>query len=75
MESVEKRIEALLDKVRPYIQMHGGDAQFLRVEGATAYVKVFGACSNCSLASVTYNKTIGPLIVKEVPEITEVVFE
>jgi len=75
MDTIEKRIEVLLDKVRPYIQMHGGDVQFLRVEGNTAVVKVHGACVGCSLASVTYNKTIGPLIMKEIPEVTEVVFE
>ncbi len=75
MEPVENRINALLDKVRPYIQMHGGDAQLLRVEESVAYIKVFGACSGCSMASVTYNKTIGPLIIKEIPEITSVEFE
>jgi Fe-S cluster biogenesis protein NfuA len=75
MEKVEDKINALLDKVRPYIQMHGGDAQLLRVEGAVAYIKIFGACSSCSMASATYNKTIGPLIIKEIPEVTEVNFE
>jgi Fe-S cluster biogenesis protein NfuA len=75
METIEKRIEALIEKVRPYIQMHGGDVQFLRIEDTTAFLKVHGACVNCSLASVTYNKTIGPLIIKEIPEITDVEFE
>lgn len=75
MEILEDRINALIEKVRPYIQMHGGDVQLLRVEGSTAFLKVHGACVNCSLASVTYNKTIGPLIIKEIPEVTEVEFE
>jgi Fe-S cluster biogenesis protein NfuA len=75
MESVHDRINILLDKVRPYIQMHGGDVQFLRLEEGTAYMKVYGACVDCGLASVTYNKTIGPLLIKEVEEVNEVVFE
>lgn len=75
MNSVEERITALLDKVRPYIAMHGGDVQLARVEGSTAFIKVHGACVHCSLASVTYNKTIGPLLVKEIEEITAVEFE
>ena len=75
MENVEDKINALLEKVRPYIQMHGGDVILLRVEGSTAFMKVHGACVDCSLASVTYNKTIGPLIVKEIPEISTVEFE
>jgi Fe-S cluster biogenesis protein NfuA len=75
MKSIEDRINELLEKVRPYIQMHGGDVQLLRVEGDTAFVKVHGACVNCSLASVTYNKTIGPLLIKEIEEIANVEFE
>ena len=75
MDTVEERIRELLEKVRPYIQMPGGDVQLIRVEDSTAVVKVYGACVNCTLASVTYNKTIGPLIIKEIPEVTEVQFE
>ena len=61
--------------MRPYIQMHGGDVQLLRVEDTTAVIKVHGACVNCSLASVTYNKTVGPLLIKDIEEITDVEFE
>ncbi len=75
METTEEKVKTLLDKVRPYIEMHGGDVHLLRIEGKTAVLKVYGACTNCSLASVTYNKTVGPLIVKEVEEIEEVTFE
>lgn len=75
MDSVTDHIESLLAKVRPYIEMHGGDVRLLRTEGPTAYLKVYGACVDCGLASVTYTKTIGPLIVKEVEEIEEVIFE
>lgn len=74
-DEVRQDIEALLTKVRPYIEMHGGDVRLLRVEDATAVLKVYGACVDCGLASVTYNKTIGPLLVKEVEEIESVVFE
>ena len=75
MEKTEDKINTLLDKVRPYIEMHGGNVQLLRVEGKTAVVKVYGACKNCSLANVTYNKTVGPLLIKEVEEIDNVEFE
>ncbi len=75
METVEARIETLLAKVRPYIEMHGGDVRLLRVESGTAVLKVYGACVDCGLASVTYTKTIGPLVIKEVEGVTGVVFE
>lgn len=72
---MDERINELLAKVRPYIEMHGGDVRLLRIEGGTAVLKVYGACVDCSLASVTYTKTIGPLLVKEIEEVTDVVFE
>ncbi len=75
MDSIEAHINILLDKVRPYVQTHGGDVQLLRVEEGTAYLKTYGSCVDCTLASVTYTKTVGPLIVKEVEGVTEVVFE
>lgn len=75
MEPIETRVETLLEKVRPYIQMHGGDVHLLKVDGPVATLKVYGACVDCSLASVTYTKMIGPLVVKEIDEIEEVVFE
>jgi Fe-S cluster biogenesis protein NfuA len=75
-ESVENRINKILDKVRPYVQMHGGDVQFLRMEeDGVAVVKIFGACVGCSLANETYNKTIGPLLIKEIEEVNDVEFE
>ena len=73
--SAKDQVNVLLDKVRPYVQMHGGDVVLLRIEDGTAYLKVYGACVDCGLASVTYNKTIGPLLIKEVEEITKVEFE
>jgi Fe-S cluster biogenesis protein NfuA len=75
MSTAQEQVNVLLDKVRPYVQMHGGDVQLLRIEEGIAYLKVYGACVDCGLASVTYNKTIAPLLVKEVEEITNVVFE
>lgn len=72
---MEAQIEALLTKVRPYIEMHGGDVRLLRIEGSTAVLKVYGACVDCGLASVTYNKTIAPLLVQEIEELESVVFE
>jgi Fe-S cluster biogenesis protein NfuA len=75
MEEIENKIKALLDKVRPAIQVHGGDVHLIKVENSTATLKMEGACVHCSLAQMTYNGSIRPLVLQEVPEITEVLFE
>ena len=75
MDTIETQINTLLDKVRPYVQMHGGDVQLLRFAEGTAYLKVYGACVGCGLADATYNRTIGPLLTREIHEVRDVVFE
>lgn len=73
--SIEQRAEALIAKVRPYIQMHGGDVQLLNVKAGIATLKIYGSCVGCGLADMTYNKMIGGLLTQEVPEIKKVVLE
>ena len=75
MSMVEDKVNALLDKVRPYVQTHGGDVVLARVESGTVYLKLYGACAGCGLAEVTYNKNIGPLLIQEIEEVEEVIFE
>ncbi len=75
MTTTEDKVNALLEKVRPYVQMHGGDVHLLRIEDGTVHLKVSGACVGCGLADATYNKTIGPLLVKEIEEVRQVEFE
>lgn len=75
MQEIERKINTVLEKVRPYVQMHGGDVRLVALKDGTATLKIDGACVHCSLAQLTYNKNIGPLLKQEVPEITEVIFE
>jgi Fe-S cluster biogenesis protein NfuA len=67
------KVENVLKKVRPYIQMHGGDVSLISVENGAATLKISGACAHCSMADLTYNKLIGELLKEEVPEVKEIV--
>ena len=67
---VESKINSVLDRVRPYIQSHGGDVRLVSIDGASATLLVEGTCVGCPLASLTYNKVIKTLLGEEVPEIT-----
>lgn len=70
---VESRAEAALAEVRPYINSHGGDVELVRVDGDTAYVRLMGACSGCSLAAATLRDGVEDVIKARVPEIQHVV--
>ncbi len=67
-----KRIETVLQRVRPYIQMHGGDVLLVEAKRGTVKLKVYGACVGCPLADLTYNKMLGELLKEEIPEIKKV---
>lgn len=72
---VEKKVEEIISKVRPYIQMHDGDVFLSDIEKDTVKLKVTGACSHCSLSDITYNKMLGDLIKEKVPQIKKIVIE
>lgn len=48
-----KKIEALLDEIRPNLQRDRGDVELLEVDGRNIYVNLIGACSGCQLAAAT----------------------
>lgn len=48
-----KRIEELLDEIRPNLQRDHGDVELTEVDGKFIYVKMIGACSGCQMAGTT----------------------
>lgn len=48
-----KRIEELLEQIRPNLQRDHGDVELVEVDGKYIYVNMTGACSGCQMASTT----------------------
>ena len=48
-----KRIESVLDSVRPQLQRDHGDIELVDVEGKTIYVNMTGACAGCQMEAMT----------------------
>lgn len=69
----QERAMAVILRVRPYLQSHGGDVSVTELTDSSMVLKVEGACAQCSLRNLTYNKVIKTLLAEEVPEITQVV--
>jgi Fe-S cluster biogenesis protein NfuA len=72
---MKDKIIKILGKVRPYIQMHGGDAKLESIEDGIVTIKVSGKCVDCSLADLTYNKVIGTVLREEIPDIKNIIFK
>ena len=72
---MESEVKTVLDKVRPYIQMHGGDVHLAGIKDGIVTLSVSGACVGCPLADLTYNRMLGEVLKKEVAGIKGVVLE
>jgi NifU-like protein len=48
-----RRIETIIDSIRPNLRMDGGDCELVDVDGNIVYVKMMGHCTSCSMASMT----------------------
>ncbi|OGI99467.1 hypothetical protein A3H53_02920 [Candidatus Nomurabacteria bacterium RIFCSPLOWO2_02_FULL_40_10] len=68
----EDKIKVILDKVRPFIKMHGGDVKLVGFNKGGVTLEIKGACVGCHLADVTYNQMIGSIIKKEIPTVKKI---
>ncbi len=48
-----KRIEELLEEIRPNLQRDHGDVELVEVDGKFIYVRMIGACAGCQMAATT----------------------
>lgn len=74
-EDIVKRINDVIDRIRPYLQNDGGDVIFNRFENGVVYVSMVGACSNCMISNVTLEDGIEAALINEIPEVIKVVNE
>ncbi len=71
--SIEERVNAALDKVRPGIAADGGEVWLVKVEDGIAYVQMLGACGGCPASMMTLKGAIETIVRADVPEIKQVV--
>lgn len=48
-----KRIEEIIESVRPNLQRDNGDIELVDIDGKNIYVNMIGACSGCQMAAAT----------------------
>jgi Fe-S cluster biogenesis protein NfuA len=63
------KIEAEIEKIRPYIQNDGGDIQLVDYEDGIVYVRLYGACVGCPSSYITLKAGIEHALKQEFPEI------
>ena len=66
---VETRVLGALDEVRPYLESHGGNVQFLGIGDGVARVRLEGSCDGCPSSTMTLKLAIEEAIQKAAPEL------
>ena len=72
-KEIEIKIKNLLEKMRPFLINDGGDLEFIKYEDHKVYIKLSGACKDCSMLNITLKYGIEEMITTEIPEVTEVI--
>ncbi|QMU29386.1 NifU family protein [Adhaeribacter radiodurans] len=67
------RIEYALDQIRPYLEADGGNVKVLELtDEMVLKLEFMGACSACTMSTMTLKAGVEQAIKREVPEIRAV---
>ena len=66
---LETRVTEALDRVRPYMETHGGYVELLGLEGGVARLRLQGSCHGCSSAAVTLELAIKRALEEAAPDL------
>lgn len=73
MKKTEKKIQEIIDKLRPFLINDGGNIEFIKYENNIVYIKMMGACANCQMLDLTLRDGIAAAIMNEIPEVKDVI--
>lgn len=69
---MKDRVKQVIDRIRPAVQMDGGDIELVDVVDGLVTLRLVGSCAGCPSAAMTLKMGIERAIRAEVPEITGV---
>lgn len=74
-ETNESKIKDILEELRPYLNMDGGDVEFVKYdcESKTVFVRLTGACAMCMVQDDTLELGLLEAIKEQVPEVEKII--
>ena len=72
-ELISGKVKEALDQLRPFLEADGGDMELVEItDDGIVRVRLLGACSDCSMSSMTLKAGLEEAIIKVAPEIIRV---
>lgn len=74
INDIEEKIVEIIDQhVKPWIEQDGGGIEYLSFIEGVVTVRLYGACSTCSSATVTLKAGVEQILTSMIPDVKEVV--
>ncbi|MCG8307022.1 MAG: NifU family protein [Cytophagales bacterium] len=72
-EELIKKVENVIEQIRPYLQQDGGDIKLVEItDDNVVNVELQGACGSCPYSTMTLKNGVETAVIKAIPEIKSV---
>jgi Fe-S cluster biogenesis protein NfuA/nitrite reductase/ring-hydroxylating ferredoxin subunit len=69
---LEARVMGALDKVRPYLDSHGGNVELIGISNEVVRLRLQGSCKSCPSSSMTLKLAIEEAIMAAAPDVVAI---
>ncbi len=69
---MREKVEQAIEKIRPSLQMDGGDIELVDIEDNVVKVRLRGACGSCPMSVMTLKMGVERIVKEMVPEVKSV---
>jgi Fe-S cluster biogenesis protein NfuA/nitrite reductase/ring-hydroxylating ferredoxin subunit len=70
--ALETRVTRALDKVRPYLDSHGGNVEFIGIADGVVRLRMQGSCKSCPSSAMTLKLAIEEAIYAAAPDVVAI---
>src|SRR5258705_840388 len=67
--TLDTRVSKALDKVRPYLESHGGNVELLGITDGVVHLRMQGSCKSCPSSAMTLKLAIEEAIYAAAPDV------
>lgn len=72
-KTIISKINEMLDDIRPFLLLDGGDVEFIKYEDGFLYVRLIGACAMCGFQDFTLKDNIEAYLKEEITDLKGVI--
>lgn len=73
-KDIEEKVLSSMEQLRPFLHADGGDMELVEItDDAVVVVRLLGACSDCSMSTMTLKAGLEEAVKRMAPEVKSVI--